>query len=81
MTPVESSIEVIYLQPEATAGDRCIDFARFTEHVARHEDPFSARFAEALRTWRAPAGLHAPVDLNAHAVAPNRSIGSPGSGS
>lgn len=43
--PLDSAVEVIYLQPEASAGDRCIDFALFAEHVRRHPDPFSARFA------------------------------------
>jgi hypothetical protein len=59
--PVEASVEVIYLQPEATAGDaRCIDFARFAEHVERHADPLSEMFARALRGWRGAAGARVP---------------------
>jgi hypothetical protein len=61
VAPVESSIEVLYVQPEVTEGDRCIDFAAFADHVGGHADPFSQRFAAALRGWRTAAGLDAPV--------------------
>jgi len=38
VTPDDPAIEVIYIQPEATEGDRCVDFARFAEHVSKHDD-------------------------------------------
>ncbi len=57
----DPAIDVLYLQPEATDGDRCIDFARFAHHVGRHSDPFSQRFAEHLVRWRGVAGNHEPI--------------------
>jgi len=54
-------IEVIYIQPEATDGDNCIDFARFAEHVGRHPDPFSRCFAEHLLRWKTVAGSSEPA--------------------
>lgn len=53
-------IEVIYLQPTATAGDRCIDFEMFAAHVEQHDDPFSRAFAHHLRRWTLPAGAERP---------------------
>jgi hypothetical protein len=55
------SVEVIYVQPESKEGDRCIDFARFAEHVRKHSDPFSMQFAEHLLRWKAIAGSSEPV--------------------
>jgi hypothetical protein len=57
----DPTVEVIYIQPEATKGDRCIDFATFADHVGRHTDPFSQMFAEHLLKWRTVAGAQAPV--------------------
>jgi hypothetical protein len=54
-------IDVVYIQPEATSGDPCIDFARFARHVGRHSDPFSERFAEHLLQWREVAGSSEPA--------------------
>lgn len=61
VAPIESEVEVVYVQPEASDGERCIDFARFAEYVGRHCDPFSTRFAEHLHRWRAKAGSHEPT--------------------
>jgi hypothetical protein len=61
VAPADPPIEVIYIQPEGTDGDRCIDFARFSEYVGRHSDPFSQRFAEHLLRWRAAAGSSEPI--------------------
>lgn len=44
--PDDPAIEIIYVQPEATEGDRCIDFARFAEHLLK---------------WRAIAGGTEPA--------------------
>jgi hypothetical protein len=59
--PDDPAVEVIYIQPEATGSDRCIDFARFAEYVGRHSDPFSQRFAEHLLRWRTVAGSSEPI--------------------
>lgn len=56
----DAAIEVIYIQPLATDGDRCIDFERFAAHVDRFSDPLSRKFAEHLRLWKAAAGLRPP---------------------
>ena len=56
----EFAIEVIYVQPAAAPGDRCIDFAQFAAHVGQFGDPLSARFAASLRRWEEPAGAPAP---------------------
>ncbi len=53
-------IEVIYLQPAATEGARCIDFETFAAHVERHADPFSQAFAAHLRKWVHSAGASRP---------------------
>jgi hypothetical protein len=57
----DPAVEVIYIQPEATDGDRCIDFTRFAEYVGKQSDPFSTRFAQHLLRWRTTAGSHEPV--------------------
>src|SRR5690606_10066235 len=59
-TATDSVIEVLYIQPEATEGDRCIDFARFAEFVGRHDDPLSRVFAAHLRKWKDAAGACVP---------------------
>lgn len=58
------TIEVWYVQPAGTEGDRCIDFATFASHVEKSEDPFSQLFAEHLRRWVAPAGAAVPAEAN-----------------
>ena len=55
-----AEVEVWYIQPEATEGDRCIDFATFAAHVDNHDDPLSVLFAAHLRRWVVPAGSVAP---------------------
>lgn len=60
VAPVDSKVEVIYVQPEATNGDRCIDFAQFARCLGRYSDPFSTRFAEHLLKWRSIAGSGKP---------------------
>lgn len=60
VTEHDPVVEVIYLQPEATDGDRCIDFTRFAEHVRRRGDSFSVRFADHLLAWKVPAGAREP---------------------
>jgi hypothetical protein len=57
----DPAVEVIYIQPQATDGDRCIDFARVAEYVGRQSDPFSRRFAEHLVLWTAVAGSREPI--------------------
>jgi len=59
-TDANPPVEVIYIQPNATAGDRCIDFERFATHVAKFSDPLSRMFCEHLRRWRAAAGSREP---------------------
>lgn len=56
----DPAVEVIYLQPEASAGERCIDFEMFAQHVEKFSDPVSRKFAEHLRSWRAAAGSRVP---------------------
>lgn len=53
-------VSVWYVQPEASAGDRCIDFATFAAYLEKHADPMSALFAEHLRRWTQPAGATPP---------------------
>lgn len=60
VTPLDSAVDVIYLQPHATDGDRCIDFVQFADYVARFDDPLSKRFAEHLVLWRNAAGAVEP---------------------
>ena len=57
---IDPAVEVLYVQPHSTAGDRCIDFARFASYVERFDDPLSRRFAEHLVLWRNPAGAVEP---------------------
>ncbi len=59
--PADPEIEVIYIQPNATDGGRCIDFATFAQYVGRHSDPFSRRFAEHLVLWKTAAGAAEPT--------------------
>jgi hypothetical protein len=61
VAPLDSTIEVIYVQPHEAEGDRCIDFERFATHVRRHADVFSASFAAALMDWRRNAGSCPPA--------------------
>ena len=60
-TGADASVEVLYVQPEATDGDRCIDFEQFAAFVDRHDDPLSRMFAAHLRRWRTPAGRVEPI--------------------
>ncbi len=60
VTPLDPEVKVLYVQPEKTGKDHCIDFERFAAHVRRHADPFSVRFAEHLLAWRTRAGSHEP---------------------
>jgi len=59
-TEADSAIEVMYVQPAATLGDRCIDFDQFATFVERHDDPLSRVFASHLRRWRDAAGSTVP---------------------
>lgn len=59
-TAADSAIEVLYVQPESTEGDGCIDFVRFAEFVERHDDPLSRVFAAHLRKWKDAAGACTP---------------------
>ncbi len=57
---LESTIEVVYIQPTKTEGDHGIDFETFAEFVGRHDDPLSRTFATHLRKWRDAAGACVP---------------------
>lgn len=59
-TSVESSVEVLYVQPLTSDGTRCIDFERFAVFVEKHDDPLSRLFAAHLRRWSAVAGTALP---------------------
>ena len=56
----ELAIEVVYVQPEASGGEACIDFETFAAHVEQHEDAVSRAFAGALRRWVGRAGAERP---------------------
>ena len=61
MIDANPPIDVIYIQPTATAGDRCIDF----EHFARHVDSFfrsaqSKNSRSICDQWKAAAGFRPP---------------------
>jgi hypothetical protein len=58
---IDSIVEVIYVQPEATKGVRAIDFAQFAGFVGRNPDPLSQTFAAHLLKWRAEAGSCEPL--------------------
>lgn len=60
----DSQVEVIYVEPQATAGVRTIDFTQFAAYVARYEDPLSQAFAGHLLRWRTIAGSVAPFEPN-----------------
>jgi len=52
----EFAVEVVYVQPEGSEGDSCIDFDDFAGHVDRFDDPVSKAFAASLRGWVGRAG-------------------------
>jgi len=56
----EPKVEAWYIQPEATEGDHCIDFATFAAHVEKADDSLSEMFAAHLRRWVEPAGASIP---------------------
>ena len=58
---LDSAVELIYVQPEATSGVRAIDFAQFAEFVGRYPVPLSQKFAAHLLKWRAEAGSSEPL--------------------
>jgi hypothetical protein len=60
-TATDSAVEVLYVQPEATEGNRCIDFERFAVFVEGHDDPLSRVFAAHLRKWKDAAGACVPA--------------------
>lgn len=60
VSALESSVEVLYVQPNPTEGVRSIDFAQFAEFVGRHDDPLSKVFATHLLSWLALAGSREP---------------------
>ncbi len=60
VTDLNPQIDVIYVQPERTEGDVCIDFAEMAEHVGRRADPLGQAFARHLRRWRVVAGTTPP---------------------
>lgn len=68
VAPINTPIEVIYVQPTATGSDRCIDFDRFASYVARFDDPFSRRFSAYLVRWKESAGARVPGVENDGAV-------------
>jgi len=45
------TLNVIYIQPQATDGARCIDFSTFATYVEQFDDPVSREFSAALRRW------------------------------
>jgi len=45
------TLNVIYIQPQATDGARCIDFSTFAAYVEKFDDPVSREFSVALRRW------------------------------
>jgi len=47
----EPSLEVLYVQPLASAEPSAIGFTEFAEIVAEHDDPLSTVFSESLRRW------------------------------
>lgn len=53
-------LSVIYIQPLDDGGDEVISFARFAEHLERHDDPVSGRFRESLLRWTGVAGAASP---------------------
>jgi hypothetical protein len=61
VTEANPTIEVLYVQPETSEGDRCIDFAQFAEFVDRYDDPLSKVFAAHLRKWKDAAGACVPT--------------------
>jgi hypothetical protein len=46
-------IQIVYLQPTATAAASEIGFADLAQWMARFDDPLSARFRESLTRWSA----------------------------
>ncbi len=59
-TGLDAPIEVIYVQPEKSPGERVVDFETFAGFVDRHDDPFSRVFAAHLRRWTVRAGSRRP---------------------
>jgi hypothetical protein len=57
----EPALSIIYVQPNATPGDDCIDFAAFAAYVERFADPLSKHFSKHLRAWTSPAGACLPT--------------------
>lgn len=44
-------VEIFYVQPLRTDGDRCVDFEAFASYVSKHDDPMSKLFALHLLRW------------------------------
>jgi hypothetical protein len=74
VTTAEALVDVLYVRPAATEGERCITFRQFAEYVARHDDPLSQAFARYLQQSRTPTPLsvqnEAPITLHRGDVAP-----------
>ncbi len=62
LTPLRTTakVEIVYVQPVASPGDRCIDFETFAKHVERMGDPVSVLFSAYLRRWTGAAGASRP---------------------
>lgn len=60
VTASDPTIELIYIQPTATADDRCIDFDHFAAHVRTFDDPLSQAFGRHLDRWKHAAALSPP---------------------
>ncbi|MFW5877024.1 MAG: hypothetical protein ACOCXM_09825 [Myxococcota bacterium] len=55
-------IELLYLQPSPTDGDRCLGFADAARHLRTTGEPLAQRLAELLERWaEEPAGSRPPV--------------------
>lgn len=58
---VDPPIEILYVQPEHTEGDRCISFDDVAAYVRRFDDPLSQQFARHVVRWKTAAGSVRPL--------------------
>lgn len=54
----QSTVDIVYIQPQHSNEPNRIDFQTFARYVAMHDDPVSRRFCESLQRWQAPVGAN-----------------------
>lgn len=61
INPVDTRIEVVYVQPTDSCTVNCISFKYFADTIENFRDPLSVLFREHLKRWQQPAGSIPPT--------------------